>query len=148
MSVDLSGRNLDRHAGIRPSSPPLRGLYDVFNGPAYIKLAAGLLAFSVLSGCAVQPATIAADDEMLCRYSEGRGPTYSQCRTKLEARRVSVAATNALRIEGYALLRTPAGPTEIARRCKDGTAGCDPADVTGTVPGASGHPPQPPGQKP
>lgn len=96
-----------------------------------------MLAAAVLAGCAAQPSTIAADDEMLCRSSEaGGGQPYSQCRGKLNRLHARVVAESASRIEGVALLRAPAPGTDTAGRCRAPEPGkdCSAPDVTGTIP--------------
>lgn len=110
-----------------------------------------------LSGCAAQidaqVDTIVADDAALCHYSAaasaGSAPPHAnataQCRKRLESQRVRLVAANASRIDGYALLKTPAPDTAMARRC-DATGeakqnelkpnqskDCAPGDVTGTI---------------
>jgi len=118
----------------------------VFTQSAYIRLAAAVLAAASLAGCASQPAsTIAADDEALCQYSAAAGAgatdakTYERCRAKLTGQRAQLAAQNAGRIEGYALLPAQSPPaTDIAGRCKnqtdkDAAKDCAPPDA-GTIP--------------
>lgn len=120
------------------------------------RIAAVICAVS-LSGCAAQidaqVDTIAADDAALCQYSAaasaGGAPPHAsaaaQCRKRLESQRVRLVAANASRIDGYALLKTPAPDTAMARRC-DATGEskqnelkpnqpkvCAPGDVTGTI---------------
>lgn len=80
-----------------------------------------------------------ADDEAFCRYaaaaaSPAAGQGYEQCRAKVATQRNRLAANSAIRIEGYALLQTPAPAVETAGACKDGSKICGPGDVTGTIP--------------
>ena len=105
----------------------------------YFQLLLVVLAASALTGCSSQPATIVADDEAFCRYatatpSAPSGRTYEQCRAKVATERNRVAGNTATRIDGYALLQTPAPATETAGVCKDGSKTCGPGDVTGTIP--------------
>ena len=109
----------------------------MFRKSAYFQVAGGMLVATALSGCAAQPQTIVADDEALCQYSAmaAGAQTYSQCRAKLQSTRVRTVAASASRIEGYALLRTPAQPNDVAGRCttSEGVKNCTPGDVTGTI---------------
>ena len=96
-----------------------------------------VLIATALSGCAAQPETIVADDDALCQYSAmaAGAQSYAQCRAKLQNTRTRTVAASASRIEGYALLRTPAQPNDIAGRCTtpEGGKNCAPSDVTGTI---------------
>lgn len=97
-----------------------------------------MLVATALSGCAAQPETIVADDEALCQYSAmaAGAKSYAQCRDRLQNTRMRMIAATASRIEGYALLQTPAQPTDVAGRCttSEGAKNCAPSDVTGTIP--------------
>ena len=92
----------------------------------------------VLAGCASQPTSVAGDDEALCRYSSEAGDAkgLSRCRDRLDHQHRRAVAANAVRIDGYALLNTPAPSTGVAERCKgpDAPKDCDTGDVTGTIP--------------
>lgn len=89
-----------------------------------------------LAGCAGSSSGIVASDEAFCAQSAmaDGGPSYDKCRGKLQSQRTKVSASNATRIEGTALLNTPAPPTNFAGPCKttDGKA-CAPGEVTGTI---------------
>jgi hypothetical protein len=105
---------------------------------SYFRVAGALLAAIALSGCAVRPETIVADDEALCQYSAAAagGKSYTKCRDSLQSQRARISAAGASRIEGYALLQSPERPTDVAGRCKtlEGAKNCEPSDVTGTIP--------------
>jgi len=96
-----------------------------------------LLATVVLSGCASTPSTVVVDDDAFCRYSEsveGAQP-YAECRKKLENQRNRKTASNAARIEGYALVPNTPQSNDVAGRCKTDVQNCPAGgDVTGTVP--------------
>ena len=87
-----------------------------------------------LVGCG-SGASIVGDDAALCRYAANAGSTesYAPCRTRLAGRRQIMAAAGASRIEGYALLNTPA--TGVAGQCKasDAPKDCGARDITGTI---------------
>ena len=106
---------------------------------AYFKVAGVILAAVWLAGCAGQSSGIVASDEAFCAQSAmaDGSPSFDQCRRKLQSQRTKVSASNATRIEGTALLNTPAQPTDFAGLCKpeDGKA-CAPGEVTGTINGA------------
>lgn len=97
-----------------------------------------MLAAAALANCAAPPATIAADDDALCRYSQmaGGADTYAQCRGRLERRGTQIVAATAHRVEGYALLREPVAqpPTAVARDCKPGNSSKECGDLTGSIP--------------
>ncbi len=103
---------------------------------AYFKVAGAILAAAWLAGCAGQTSGIVASDEAFCVQSATAdgGPSYDKCRSKLQSQRTKVSASNATRIEGTALLNTPAQPTNFAGPCKaaDGKP-CAPGEVTGTI---------------
>jgi hypothetical protein len=105
--------------------------------PKHLGLGA-LLATVLLSGCATQPATVVADDDAFCRYSEsveGAQP-YTECRKKLESQRNRKSALSATYIEGYALLPGAPEPKDVAGRCKTApnAQDCPADDVTGSIP--------------
>jgi hypothetical protein len=100
-----------------------------------IAVTSGLMA-AALVGCASQPSSIVGDNAALCAYSgkEHGMDAAERCRSRLESQGRRLAARNAVRIEGYALLNTPEQPSPIAGQCKPGTASTECGDVTGTIP--------------
>lgn len=80
---------------------------------------------------------IVIDDAALCAYAAEAGSAESAaaCRSRLAGQQRTRVAANASRIEGYALLNTPAPPTELADQCKQANPpkACDSGDVTGTI---------------
>lgn len=105
---------------------------------AIVSIASMMIAAFILAGCASQPTSVAGDDEALCRYSSEAGDAkgLSRCRDRLDHQHRRAVAANAVRIDGYALLNTPAPSTGVAERCKgpDAPKDCDAGDVTGTIP--------------
>lgn len=98
-----------------------------------------MVAAGLLAGCAVQPDSIVASDEALCRYSAeaGGAGSYAQCLGRLEGQRARIQTASATRVEGYALLQGPArSPTELVDDCKAEKASkdCRPDDATGSIP--------------
>jgi hypothetical protein len=100
-------------------------------------MAAVVCAVIGLAGCGTNPVTIASDDAALCRFAAEAGSAESAaaCRGRLDNQHRGRIAANASRIEGYALLNTPAPPTAIADQCKQSSppAECEAGDVTGTI---------------
>jgi len=103
--------------------------------------AAALGAAAVLAGCSSSPDSIVGDDAALCRFAAdaGSADSFAQCRTRLAGRQQIMAAAGASRIEGYALLNTPASnapaATGVADQCKasDAPKNCGAGDITGTI---------------
>lgn len=89
-----------------------------------------------LAGCG-SSSSIVADDAALCRFAADAGSTDSlaQCRSRLAGRQQIMAAAGASRIEGYALLNTPAPASNVADQCKasDAPKDCGAGDITGTI---------------
>lgn len=104
---------------------------------AYLRIAAVVGAVAGLAGCGTNPVTIAGDDSALCRYAAEAGGAESAaaCRSRLESQQRGRIVANASRIEGYALLNTPAPPTALADQCKQANPpkACEAGDVTGTI---------------
>jgi hypothetical protein len=106
----------------------------------YLKVAGIVVTAGILANCAVQPDSIAANDEALCRYSEAAGAagSYAKCRSRLDRQRTLIQAASVTRVEGYALLQGPTmrSPTELAADCKTAKPGkdCPPDDATGSIP--------------
>jgi len=92
---------------------------------------------AALGGCSSSPESIVGDDAALCRFAADAGSADSdaQCRTRLAGRQQIMAAAGASRIEGYALLNTPAQATGVADQCKasDAAKNCGSGDITGTI---------------
>ncbi|MBS0536809.1 MAG: hypothetical protein JSR72_22355 [Proteobacteria bacterium] len=90
-----------------------------------------------LGGCSSSPESIIGDDAALCRFAADAGgaDSYAQCRSRLAGRQQIMAAAGASRIEGYALLNTPAPATGVADQCKasDAPKNCGTGDITGTI---------------
>jgi len=103
----------------------------------YLRTAAVIAAVTVLAGCGASPITIASDDAALCRYAAEAGSAESvdACRGRLVSQHRIRTAAAASRIEGYALLNTPAPPTAVADQCNKPGAPkeCETGDVTGTI---------------
>ena len=76
---------------------------------ALFRTVAVLGAALALAGCG-SGSSIVADDAALCRFAAapGSADSYAQCRNRLAGRQQIMAAAGASRIEGYALLNTPA----------------------------------------
>ncbi len=104
---------------------------------AYLRIAAVVSAVAGLAGCGTSPVTIASDDAVLCRYAAeaGSAESVSACRGRLDNQQRTRTAANASRIEGYALLNTPAPPTAVADQCRQPNPPktCEAGDVTGTI---------------
>ena len=104
---------------------------------AYFRIVAVVGAMAGLAGCGTNPVTIATDDAALCRYAveAGGAESAAACRSRLDSQHRSRVAANASRIEGYALLNTPAPPTALADQCRQPNPpkACDAGDVTGTI---------------
>ncbi len=108
---------------------------------AYLRVTAVVIAVAGLAGCGtspgISPGTIVSDDAALCRYAAeaGSAEPVAACRGRLDSQHRIRTASAASRIEGYALLNTPAPPVAIADQCKrDGAPrDCDSGDVTGTI---------------
>jgi hypothetical protein len=101
--------------------------------------AVAALALVALANCSSQPASIAADDEALCRYSaatagsdRSEAQAYQQCRARVGQSRATAFASNASAIQGYALIKAP---TEVADPCAAPGApkDCSPDDLTGSI---------------
>lgn len=92
---------------------------------------------AALAGCSSSAVSIAGDDAALCRYAAGTGSadSYAQCRSRLAGRQQIMAAAVASRVEGYALLNTPAPASNVADQCKasDAPKDCGSGDITGTI---------------
>lgn len=97
---------------------------------------------TALAGCSSSPESIVGDDAALCRFAAdaGSADSVAQCRTRLAGRQQIMAAAGASRIEGYALLNTPASNTPapatgVADQCKasDAPKNCGAGDITGTI---------------
>lgn len=103
---------------------------------AYLRVAAVACAVAGLVGCGTSPVSIVSDDDVLCRYAAeaGSAESVAACRGRLDSQNRTRTAANVGRIEGYALLNTPAPPTAIADQCKQPNAPkeCE-ADITGTI---------------
>ena len=97
---------------------------------------AGAIA-GLTAGCSTSPDLIVSDDAALCAYASEAGSTETAaaCRSRLAGQQRTRIAANASRIEGYALLNTPAPPTALADQCKQANPPreCDSGDVTGTI---------------
>lgn len=102
---------------------------------AFFRMAAVVVAVAGIAGCSARPETIVSDDAALCRYAAEAGSAESAaaCRGRLASQHRIQIAANASRIEGYALLNTPAPPTAIADQCKQPDAPKECGDVTGTI---------------
>ena len=89
-----------------------------------------------LAGCG-SSSSIVADDAALCRFAadSGSADSYAQCRSRLAGQQQIMAAAGASRIEGYALLNTPAPASNVADQCKasDAPKDCGAGDITGTI---------------
>jgi len=103
---------------------------------ALFRTAAVLGTALALAGCG-SSSSIVADDAALCRYAAGSGSadSYARCRNRLAGQQQVMAAAGASRIEGYALLNTPAPASDVADRCKasDAPKDCGAGDITGTI---------------
>lgn len=110
---------------------------QLMHNAALFRTAAALGIAVVLAGCSSSPESIVGDDAALCRYSAdaGNADTYAQCRNRLAGRHQIMAAAGASRIEGYALLNTPAPASNVADQCKasDAPKDCGAGDVTGAI---------------
>jgi hypothetical protein len=102
---------------------------------AFFRMAAVVGAVAGLAGCSSSPEMIVSDDAALCRYAAeaGGAEPAASCRSRLAGQHRTRLAANAIRIEGYALLNTPAPPTELADQCKQADAPKECGDVTGTI---------------
>ncbi|RDV05056.1 hypothetical protein [Undibacter mobilis] len=104
---------------------------------AYLRLATLVGAVAGLAGCSSNPAMIVSDDATLCRYAAdvGGAESMAACRNRLDKQQRIQTTANASRIEGYALLNTPAAPTAIADQCRQPNPPheCGTGDVTGTI---------------
>lgn len=104
---------------------------------AYLRIAAVVGAAAGLVGCGTSPVSIVSDDDALCRYAAeaGSAESVAACRGRLDSQNRTRTAANVSRIEGYALLNTPAPPTALAGQCGQGSPPkeCEAGDVTGTI---------------
>lgn len=104
---------------------------------AYFQIAAVVGVAAGIAGCGTNPVTIASDDAALCRYvtEAGGAESVAACRNRLDKQQRIQFVANASRIEGYALLNTPAPPTALADQCKQANSStpCEAGDVTGTI---------------